>query len=94
MANPRGIWINEKNILAVSVYFTIRHCIEHTWINHNDQFLHPNENYKNDIGFRNDCLIYTLFHVKNAIQSHFGINHWIPFTEQEIDAKKNLNQTL
>jgi len=29
-----------------------------------------------------------LFHNCNTIQSKFGINHWIPFTESEVDAKE------
>jgi hypothetical protein len=37
----------------------------------------------------NDCLLYTLFHPKNAIQTKFGANHWIPFTAQEVNAKDN-----
>jgi hypothetical protein len=87
LPNPRGIWINENNILECSVYFFVRHCIEHTWINHNDQFLYPHDNFKADAEFQTGCLIYTLFHNKNAIQFQYGVNHWIPFTEEETGAK-------
>jgi hypothetical protein len=89
MANPRGIEITVKNIIEASIYFTVRHIFEHTWINHNDQYLFPNEEYKNDIEFKNDCLVFTLFYSKNNIQSKYGVNHWIPYSETEVDAKNN-----
>jgi len=79
--------ITKRNILEMSIYLTIRHCIEHTWINHNDQYLYPNDDYKNDIEFISDCLINTVFHGKNRIIAKDGLNHWIPFTEAEAGAK-------
>jgi hypothetical protein len=51
--------------------------------------LYPNDGYKTDAEFQNDCLAYTLFN--NNIQSKYGINHWIPFTEQEVDAKEKFD---
>jgi hypothetical protein len=87
--NPRGIWITKDNLLEVVVYFAVRHNIEHTWINHNDQFLYPKNEYKNDCYFKSDCLVFTLFHSKTSIQSKYGINHWIPFTAQEVGAQDN-----
>jgi hypothetical protein len=84
-----AININKTNIVSAAVYYSVRHCIEHTWINHNDQFLYPyTDNYKNDKVFLNDCLIYAVFGNKNYISCADGINHWIPFTEQEVDAKE------
>jgi hypothetical protein len=98
MANPRGIEISEYNLIEVSIYFTARHCFEHTWINHNDQFLNPNDGYKSDTEFQNDCLIYTLFHGKNNIQSQYGnancVNHWIPFTEKQVGAKEKFESAF
>jgi hypothetical protein len=94
LPNPRGIWINNNNIVECSIYFTIRHIFEHTWVNHNDQFLIPNIYYKNDIEFCNDCLIYTLLHTKNAIQSRYGINHWIPYAEKQVDAKEKFESNF
>ena len=76
------------NIIPVAIYFTVRKVFAHTWINHNDQFLNPNEKWKCDIEFQNDCFTLLLFHEKNNIQSNFGVNHWIPFTEQEVNAKE------
>ena len=83
-----SIAINESNIFIASIYYSVRHCLDHTWINHNDQFLNPSGNdYKKDKIFLKDCLIYTLFGNKNRISCKDGVNHWIPFSEQEVDAR-------
>jgi len=86
--------VSDLNLVDVAISFTVRHCIDHTWINHNDQFLYPNDGYKADKGFQNDCLIYALFHHKNKICSKGNSNHWIPFTEKEVDAKDNFQSTF
>ena len=86
LPHPRGTWITDKNIIEVSVYLSVRHCIKATWLNDRDQFLHPNDNWQTDLEFQNNCLVFTLFN--NIIQSEFGTNHWIPFTEQEVNAKE------
>lgn len=83
----KGIDISCENLIQASIYFSVRKCIEHTWTNHNDQFLYPSNKWKKDIEFQNDCLAYTLFHGKNTIQSQFGANHWIPFLESEVNAR-------
>jgi hypothetical protein len=88
LPNPRGIWINNDNLIPVAIYFTVRKVFTHTWINHNDQFLNPSEKWKSDIEFQNDCFTFLLFHEKNNIQSKFSVNHWIPFTENEVNAKE------
>jgi hypothetical protein len=85
MPNPRGIYITVENLIESSVYFAVRKVIPATWLNDRDQFLYPNNKWKNDLEFQNDCLAYTLFN--NNIQSKHGVNHWIPFPEEEIDAK-------
>jgi hypothetical protein len=87
LPNPRGIWINNYNLIPIAIYFTVRKLFTHTWINHNDQFLNPNEKWKSDIEFQNDCFAFLLFHEKNNLQSKFGTNHWIPFTEYEVNAQ-------
>ncbi|MBP6425303.1 MAG: hypothetical protein KA278_06240, partial [Flavobacterium sp.] len=33
------------------------------------------------------CLTYTLFHNNNNTQFKYGTNHWIPFTEYEVNAQ-------
>ena len=77
--------INSNNLIYACVYYSVRHCIEATWLNDRDQFLFPKNKWEKDLEFQRDCLTYTLF--SNNIQSKFGTNHWIPFTEKEVGAK-------
>lgn len=86
LPHPRGSWVTDKNIKEITIYYAVRHCIEPTWLNDRDQFLYPNDGWEKDTEFQNDCLAYTLFN--NNIQSEHGLNHWIPFTESEVDAKE------
>ena len=89
-----GFYVNKENLSDLSVIFSVRHLIEHTWINHNDQFLIPTESLSDE--FKNDCLIYMLFHGKNLTASANDlewndkkwniVNHFIPFTETDVDA--------
>ena len=69
-------------------YFAVRLSIEADWLNDRDQFLYPNNDWQTDTEFQADCLIYTLFHGQNRISSEHGTNHWIPFAEEEVDAKE------
>ncbi len=94
LPNPRGIWINKNNLFVCSIYFTVRHLFEHTWINHNDQFLTPIDEWANDIDFQINCLVFSLFHNKNNIQSKYGTNHWLPFTEQEVDSREKFESSF
>jgi len=91
MANPRGIWINENNLIPVSIYFSVRHSIDANWLNDRDQFLYPSDEWKEDLEFQSDCLAYTLFNSPNSISSKQGVNHWIPFTEKEINARESFD---
>lgn len=88
LPHPRGTLVTDKNIIEVSVYLAVRHCITATWINDRDQFLFPNDEWQNDSVFQTDCLVYTLFHGQNRISSEHGTNHWIPFTEEEVGAQE------
>ena len=38
----------QNNIIEGSIYFSVRNCIEATWLNDRDQFLYPNDNWKTD----------------------------------------------
>ena len=69
------------------IYWAIRHVVEETWYNDRDQFLYPNEGWQSDYEFQTDCLVYALF--GNNISSAHNTNHWIPFTEQDVEAKDN-----
>ena len=78
--------ITPDNLIASCIYLSVRHCIPATWINDRDQFASPYETWETDQEFHSDCLAYTLFHGQNRISSQEGINHWIPFTEKEVNA--------
>ena len=81
--------ITVNNLIQSCMYLSIRHCIEATWINDRDQFLYPEDGWENDKEFQSDCLAFTLFSEQNRITSEEGINHWIPFSEAEVEAKNN-----
>lgn len=86
MPTPRGWWITPNNLIVMSIFLAVRKSIPATWLNDRDQFLYPNDGWKNDMEFQTDCLVYTLFN--NNIQSNFGTNYWIPFTEDEVGAQE------
>ncbi len=88
------ISLNRKNIIPASIYIAVRHCIEATWLNDRDQFLFPHAGWETDTTFQNDCLAYALFHGQNRISANEGTNHWIPFTEQEVDASEKFDSNF
>ncbi|EPZ72991.1 hypothetical protein N203_07510 [Helicobacter pylori UM084] len=76
-------------ILLVSVFFSIRHCIKATWQNDRDQFYAPYDDaFQDDSEFKNNCLIFMLFHTQNRITTTQGTNHFIPFSEIEVESKE------
>jgi hypothetical protein len=89
-----GFYVNEDNLSRLAIVYSVRHLIDHTWINHNDQFLQPNGELLQE--FIDDCLIYMLFHGKNLTASANDlewngkkwsiVNHFIPYTEEEVGA--------
>lgn len=78
--------ITKKNLVVCSIYLAIRQCIKANWLNDRDSYSYPYNSWSADKDFQSDCLAYTLFHGQNKISSEKTINHWIPFTEQEIDS--------
>lgn len=89
-----GMYVTEGNLWQISVVFTVRRVVPHTWINDIDQFLQPNAELSEE--FKNDCLVYMLFNGSNLTASANGlewngrqwniVNHFIPFTETEVGA--------
>lgn len=77
--------ITPQNLIWACVYFAVRKTIVATWLNDRDQFFAPNKDWEKDEEFQSNCLIWTLFN--NNIQSEYGENHWIPFTEREVGCK-------
>jgi hypothetical protein len=94
MVISRGMIVFDKNLIECCVCFAVRKCIPADWLNNRDQFLYPDDAYKADREFQNDCLIYTLFHEKNTVRHRDGENHWIPFTAREVNAKDNFQSTF
>lgn len=91
-----GYFVTDENLWQAAITFSVRQLISHTWINHNDQFLQPSEKLSST--FKTDCLVWMLFNGKNVTASADGlewndkkwsiVNHFIPFTEKEVNAPK------
>ncbi|MGP1362538.1 MAG: hypothetical protein ACTTKZ_02485, partial [Bacteroides sp.] len=88
LSNATKYPIVVANLIPIVVYFSVRLSIAPTWLNNRDQFYYPNDGWENDIEFQCNCLAFTLFHGQNRITSTEGTNYWIPFTEQEVNAKE------
>ena len=78
--------ITRNNLIESSIYFAVRKAIGPTWLNDRDLFLYPNNKWQIDLEFQNNSLTFNIFN--SIISTKFGINHWIPFTEQEVNAKE------
>ena len=88
------IFVKKENLNKAAIVFAVRRLIKPTWINDRDQFLQPN--CELDLEFQNDCLIYMLFSGSNLTasaddlewsgQKYSIVNHFIPFSEEELDA--------
>jgi len=89
-----GIFVNAENLWQCAVYFTMTKIISPSWLNDRDQFLQPSEELSDE--FKDDCLVWMLFNHSNLTASADGlkwegqdysiVNHFIPFTEDEVDA--------
>ncbi|WRF60585.1 hypothetical protein FNE50_06985 [Helicobacter pylori] len=81
--------LTPTNLLIGAIYFSIRHCIKATWQNDRDQFYAPyNDTWQDDNEFKNNALAFMLFHTQNRITTTQGTNHFIPFSETEVNAKE------
>jgi hypothetical protein len=89
-----GFFVTEENLWQASVIFAVRRLIKPTWINDRDQFLQPTGELTDE--FKNDCLIWMLFNGSNLTASANNlewngkkwtiVNHFIPYTETEVNA--------
>lgn len=77
--------ITRDNLVPFVIYLAVRHSIEPAWENNKDEFLTPNCKWVCDQEFQTNCLVWALF--DNVVKSADGVNHWIPFTEEEVGAK-------
>ncbi|MCL2873159.1 MAG: hypothetical protein FWF41_09390 [Betaproteobacteria bacterium] len=93
--NGGGLYITKENLWQVAVVFSVRRLIKHTWLNDRDQFLQPTKKLNEE--FKTDCLIWMLFNGSNLSAGANGlewsgkkwslVNHFIPFTESQVDSK-------
>ena len=92
--NGGGAYILADNLLQAAVVFSVRRLIKPTWVNDRDQFLQPTIPLTNE--FKTDCLMWMLFNGSNLTASANDlewngqkwsiVNHFIPYTEAEVDA--------
>lgn len=92
--NGGGAYVKTENLWQAAVVFAVRRLIKQTWLNDRDQFLQPSEPLTEE--FKTDCLLWMLFNGSNLTASADGlewdgktwsiVNHFIPYTEQEVDA--------
>jgi len=90
----RGFFVSPENLWQAAIVFSVRRLIKPTWINDRDQFLQPAQALSDE--FKNDCLIWMLFSGSNLTASANDlewngkkwsiVNHFIPFTEAEVNA--------
>ena len=90
---PRGIALYDKNLIVSCISFAVRHCIKATWLNDRDQFLFPNDSWKTDTEFQNDCLAFTLFHGQNRVSSKIPLVKDTPNFLTKVDPLKGVLDT-
>ena len=89
-----GFYVTPENLWQAAVVFSVRRLIKQTWLNDRDQFLQPTEPLTQE--FKTDCLLWMLFNGSNLTASANDlewndrkwsiVNHFIPFTEEEVGA--------
>lgn len=94
--NGGGVYLNEENLWQAAIVFSVRRLVKPTWLNDRDQFLIPTEPLTDE--FKNDCLLWMLFNGSNLTASANDlewnnkkwsiVNHFIPFTEEEVGANE------
>lgn len=94
-SSARGFFVTPENMWQAAIVFAVRLLIKPTWLNDRDQFLQPSQPLSEE--FKADCLVWMLFNGSNLTAGADGlqwngrdwslVNHFIPFTEQEVGAK-------
>lgn len=92
--NGGGLYITSDNLDKAAIVFSVRRLVKPTWLNDRDQFLQPTEPLTDE--FKSDCLVWTLFNGSNLTASANDlewngrkwsiVNHFIPFTESEVNS--------
>lgn len=97
-----ALWVTSENLWQVAIVFTVRLIEPATWVNDRDQFLMPTGELSDE--FKDDCLVWMLFSNSNGTASADKlmwhgkewsiVNHFIPFTEEELDANSRFESTF
>lgn len=97
-----ALWVTAENLWQVAIVFTVRLIEPATWVNDRDQFLMPTGELTDE--FKDDCLVWMLFSNSNGTASADKlmwrgkewsiVNHFIPFTEEELDANSRFESTF
>lgn len=93
-SSPGAFFVNKENLWQAAIVFTVRRVIKQTWLNDRDQFLQPTAPLSDE--FKSDCLMWMLFNGSNLTAGANDlewndkkwslVNHFIPFSEAEVDA--------
>jgi len=93
-SNGCGYYLNSDNLWQAAIVFSVRRLVKPTWLNDRDQFLQPTGELTEE--FKSDCLIWMLFNGSNLTAGADDlqwndkkwsiVNHFIPFTEEEVNA--------
>lgn len=89
-----ALFVTRDNLWQAAIVFSVRRLFKPTWLNDRDQFLQPTGTPTDE--FKSDCLIWMLFNGSNLSAGANGlvwngktwslVNHFIPFTENEVGA--------
>ncbi|MBK9730347.1 MAG: hypothetical protein IPO83_03505 [Chitinophagaceae bacterium] len=89
-----GFFVTDKNLWQSAILFSVRRLVIPTWLNDRDQFLQPSKPLSEE--FKNDCLVWMLFNRQQRTASANDlewngkkwsiVNHFIPYTEEEVNA--------
>ena len=101
-SNGHGFYITPENVWQAAIIFSVRRLIRPTWLNDRDQFLQPTEALSEE--FKTDCLIWMLFNRCNRTASANNlewnkknwsiVNHFIPFTESEVNSPERFESNF
>jgi hypothetical protein len=89
-----AFFVNAENLWQAAIVFSVRRLVKPTWLNDRDQFLQPTQSLSEE--FKTDCLLWMLFNGSNLTASANElewngkqwsiVNHFIPYTEEEVNA--------
>ena len=93
-SDGHGFYLTPENLWQAAIIFSVRRLVAPTWLNDRDQFLQPTAPLSDE--FKNDCLIWMLFNRSQRTASANNlewngqlwaiVNHFIPYTETEVNA--------